>query len=140
MRSNPFIAVACSVVFLSSVSQLQAQRISTAAFKGPTQYSAYSAQLRAPGGATPSRVGRSDQLEILLRLESRLANDHRWAGLIVGAIAVGAAGAVLGHSICENSETHHGSCLGATVEVGAVGAVAGGVVGGLIGRMIPKRE
>ena len=67
------------------------------------------------------------------------APDHRWEGLVVGGLLVGALGAALGDAFCGQDETlNKPSCVGPIIEGFAVGAVVGGVTGGLLGGLIPK--
>jgi len=62
------------------------------------------------------------------------APDYRWEGLAIGAVAVGALGAIALSETCEGS----GGCVGSTIGGALIGALVGGVTGGLIGGLIPK--
>jgi hypothetical protein len=64
------------------------------------------------------------------------APDHRWTGLVVGAVAGAVAFGIIGHSTCDDG----GACLGPTLGIGLLGAVGGGVLGGLVGSLIPRHE
>jgi hypothetical protein len=62
------------------------------------------------------------------------AEDHRWDGFAIGAVALGLGAAILGSQLCES----HEDCFGTVVLFGLMGGTVGGVVGGLIGAGIPK--
>lgn len=64
------------------------------------------------------------------------APDHRWTGLAIGAGVGAIVFGVIGHGTCDDG----GSCLGPTLGIGLLGALAGGVSGGLIGSLFPKHE
>jgi hypothetical protein len=71
------------------------------------------------------------------------APDYRWEGLAMGAIAVGAVGALFANGICNDSDSGNPAtrnCVLRTVEGALFGATLGGVVGGLLGGLIPKRS
>jgi hypothetical protein len=63
--------------------------------------------------------------------------DYRWEGLIIGGLALGVLGAVVGNGLCHD-DTSDEHCAGSTILYGLVGATVGGVTGGLIGASIPK--
>ena len=87
-----------------------------------------------------SRISPPHALGNLRTSIFRSAKDHRWEGLAVGAIALGAVGAILGNRLCaDNNSAGASGCLGSTVGVGLVGATVGGVFGIFIGSAIPKR-
>ena len=69
--------------------------------------------------------------------------DYRYEGLLVGGLALGAAGAWIGSQIkpacpLEPSNECDGGSLGDAVAVGLVGAAVGGGFGYLIGRLSGK--
>jgi hypothetical protein len=70
----------------------------------------------------------------------RYPATHWREGVLVGA-AIGALfGAYLGHGLCRDSETRHGSCLPLAVGGAVVLAVPTSVVGGLVGGSLSKRS
>lgn len=66
------------------------------------------------------------------------SRDHRWEGLVLGAIGVGLVGAVMADALCTPDSASDG-CTGPVIGTGLVSAVVGGVLGGFIGSAIPKR-
>ena len=62
--------------------------------------------------------------------------DHRWQGMIVGAIVFGALGASFTGAVCKGSDS--GGCGSMALRGGLIGAFGGGILGGLIGGAIPK--
>lgn len=66
------------------------------------------------------------------------SDDHRWDGVLIGGLALAAAGAFVGHGLCQNSDTVDKHCTGAAVGGALVGGTIGVVVGGLIGSLIPR--
>jgi hypothetical protein len=65
---------------------------------------------------------------------------HWKEGGVVGAVAVGAFGGLLGAEICQVSDNRSGGCTGATVGGALGGAVLGFFVGALIGGQFPKHS
>ena len=66
--------------------------------------------------------------------------DHRREGALLGAILLGAGGAILAQGFCDYDGKPQSGCFGRTVGGGVIGAVAGFIVGGLIGGLIPKNN
>jgi hypothetical protein len=64
---------------------------------------------------------------------------HWRAGLLVGATLGGIFGGYLGHGLCRDSDSAHGSCFGSLIGGAVVLAVPAGVVGALIGGAFPAR-
>ena len=62
------------------------------------------------------------------------------AGLLVGAALGGIVGGYLGHGLCKDSETSHGSCSGSLLSGALVLAVPAGRVGALIGGAFPASK
>lgn len=67
------------------------------------------------------------------------AHDHRYEGLVIGAVAVGGAFAVIGNALCRSSDSVDKDCAWGTVKVGLLGGFAGGLSGALIGALVPKK-
>jgi hypothetical protein len=68
------------------------------------------------------------------------APDHRWDGLVIGAVILGASGVFLGSRLCQLSDGVDKHCVRAAVGLGALGAFGGGIIGGLVGGSIPKTQ
>ena len=91
------------------------------------------APVLAPGGTgAPARTA----VQVARR-------DYRYEGLLIGGLALGAAGAWIGSQIRDACPTEPGvECdsdrLGTAVALGLVGAAVGGGVGYLVGRLSAK--
>jgi hypothetical protein len=93
-----------------------------------------------------STLGHSSPLDKQLSLPTQVGQrlnafrehtpDYRWAGLGIGAGVGAVVFGIIGHGTCDDG----GSCVGPTLGIGLLGAVAGGVAGGLLGSLIPKHE
>jgi hypothetical protein len=69
--------------------------------------------------------------------DSLQRSDSRYAGLLIGGVVLGAAGALLVHWGCVSySGDPEESCVPQTIGGGAVGAVVGGLIGYFVGRGI----
>ena len=66
------------------------------------------------------------------------APDHRWEGLVIGAVSLGASAAYIGGHYCRLSDSATKHCVRTAIQLGALGGFAGGIIGGLVGGMIPK--
>jgi len=64
--------------------------------------------------------------------------DHRWEGFAIGALVLGAGGAIAGSQLCHLSDSADQHCVRTAIGLGLLGALAGGIIGGLIGGSIPK--
>ncbi len=68
-------------------------------------------------------------------------DDYRWEGVLVGSIAVGLLGAILGNGLCHfDNPDPPGGCVVPTLLGLLFGGATGAGVGGWIGGLIPKNE
>lgn len=68
-------------------------------------------------------------------------DDHRWEGALVGAIAVGVLGAIVGYGMCHfDNPDPPGGCVLPTFFGLVIGVASGGGAGGLVGGLIPKEK
>jgi hypothetical protein len=65
--------------------------------------------------------------------------DHRWEGLLVGAVTLGLLSGVTVVYWCNHADTHY-SCVYPTIAATVGGATLGAVIGGFIGTAMPKHD
>lgn len=118
-RPYLFLALACLTIARSVSAQRLSREIvptrSTIQFRG--------------GSANPN---------LLTPIFPTTSPDHRWEGFAIGAVVLGAAGAIAGSQLCHLSDSANQHCVRTSVGLGLLGAFAGGITGGLIGGSIPK--
>jgi len=89
---------------------------------------------------TPDYVNSPTALSLNHRVAPPLvvstARDHRWEGLIIGALVGGAVVGAFRYGFC--SDSGNGSCAGPVIVWTLGGMTIGAVTGGLIGSEIPK--
>jgi hypothetical protein len=61
-------------------------------------------------------------------------------GLIIGGLLGGISGALLGHGLCEDSDSAVKHCTGSLLVGGLLGAAILGIPGALIGGQFPKQK
>jgi hypothetical protein len=105
---------------------------------------AFALLLPAPPGLAGQRlVERFASLEPLAAptLAFGHPDDYRWEGVLVGSIAVGLLGAILGNGLCHfDRPDPPGGCVVPTFLGLLFGGATGAGVGGLLGGLIPKGE
>jgi len=88
-------------------------------------------------GLRPPAMTPATRTAVTARMLPR-APDYRWEGLLIGAVALGAAGVYVGAHFCQLSDSADKHCVRSAVRLGFLGALGGGIIGGLIGGSIPK--
>ncbi len=75
----------------------------------------------------------------VLGVQPRVPRTHWLEGGLVGGVALGIFGGLVGHALCTNSDVRQ-TCTGPTLGSAVLGAGVGFVTGALIGGQFPKRE
>jgi len=92
--------------------------------------------LTQPFASAAISLGDPPRASFAARLPAPARNYWR-EGAVIGAVALGVSGALLGHAQCSNTDVPH-SCAGPTLVTAAIGAALGFGVGAFVGSRFHK--